>query len=115
MTETTQARARRAAEQIFRGSGPAGDSRPARPACENEKEKTMHGVERPMMNRAGLPSYLTATLTLLVLLVLPGAARAQWATSGNNINNTNTGNVGVGTGASAPAGKLDVKGDTPDA
>jgi hypothetical protein len=53
-------------------------------------------------------------LIALSALLLPGRAPAQWATSGNNINNTNTGNVGVGTGASAPAGKLDVKGDTAD-
>jgi hypothetical protein len=39
-------------------------------------------------------------------MCLPGAASAQWVTSGTNINNTNTGNVGVGT--SAPNGKLHI-------
>jgi hypothetical protein len=56
-------------------------------------------------------------LALLALLALPGAARAQWTApdASGNVNNTNAGNVGVGTGASAPAGKLDVKGGTSDA
>ena len=74
----------------------------------------MHIGEQPTAKRAGLPIHLTAALALLAVAALPGAAHAQWTTSGNNISNTNTGNVGVGTGASAPAGKLDVKGDTSD-
>ena len=68
----------------------------------------MHRDERPTM-RAGLPIHLPAALALLALMVLPGSARAQWATSGNDIHNTNTGNVGIGTGASAPAGRLEVR------
>jgi len=61
----------------------------------------MHIGEQPTAKRAGLPIHLTAALALLAVAALPGAAHAQWTTSGNNISNTNTGNVGVGTGASA--------------
>src|ERR1043165_3457067 len=39
-------------------------------------------------------------------LVLPGAAQAQWTTTGSDISNTNSGNVGVGT--TAPTRKLNV-------
>jgi hypothetical protein len=46
-------------------------------------------------------------LAAVALLLLPGRAHAQWATSGNNINSTNTGNVGVGTG-NPQYGKLQV-------
>ena len=54
-------------------------------------------------------AYRTASLALpLLLLALPGAAGAQWATNGNNIHNTNPGNVGVGT--SAPEQKFHVDG-----
>ncbi|HEX8351328.1 MAG TPA: hypothetical protein VF611_00270 [Pyrinomonadaceae bacterium] len=45
---------------------------------------------------------------VLLALCLPGAASAQWATSGNNISNTNTGNVGVGT--TTPVSKLHTAG-----
>ncbi|HKV35617.1 MAG TPA: peptidase G2 autoproteolytic cleavage domain-containing protein [Pyrinomonadaceae bacterium] len=47
-------------------------------------------------------------LVLLVLLIAPQSAQAQWATNGNDINTTNTGNVGVGT--TTPGFKLDVVG-----
>ncbi len=51
---------------------------------------------------------ITVTIFALVLLVLsPRSAAAQW-TTGTNINNTNTGNVGVGT--TTPAVKLHVAG-----
>lgn len=51
---------------------------------------------------------ITVTIFALVLLVLsPRYAAAQW-TTGTNINNTNTGNVGVGT--TTPTVKLHVVG-----
>jgi hypothetical protein len=45
----------------------------------------------------------------LIVISQPGAARAQWATSGSNISNTNTGNVGIGT--TAPADQLEITGN----
>lgn len=68
----------------------------------------MHAVERPTMKRARLHLYVAAILPLLALLLLPGAARAQWTTTGSNISNSNAGNVGVGTGTNAPASRLEV-------
>jgi hypothetical protein len=62
----------------------------------------MDRVERPMKRRAGLPLCLAAVMTALAALALPGAAHAQWASSGTDINNTNSGNVGVGSGATSP-------------
>ena len=41
-------------------------------------------------------------------LALPGTAKAQWTTSGNNINNTNSGNVGIGT--PSPSSRLTIVG-----
>lgn len=67
----------------------------------------MHTDELSKMKKTGLPFYAAAMLVLLTVLMLPGAARAQWATNGNDINNTNTGNVGIGT--SAPTGRLQVQ------
>jgi hypothetical protein len=78
--------------------------RPAR----RVKEKTMHAVERALKMRARPPLYAAAALSLLALMLLPGAARAQWNTSGSNISNSNAGNVGVGTGPNAPASRLEV-------
>ncbi|MEA2176626.1 MAG: hypothetical protein QOD00_4218 [Blastocatellia bacterium] len=49
---------------------------------------------------------LLPVLTLMIFLVQPREAQAQWATNGNNINNTNAGNVGVGT--TTPGSKLHV-------
>jgi Peptidase_G2, IMC autoproteolytic cleavage domain len=72
------------------------------------KEETMHRAERPTMKRAGLPLYAATILTLLAALLLPGAASAQWTTTGTNITNSNSGNVGVGTGSNAPASRLEV-------
>jgi hypothetical protein len=54
---------------------------------------------------------IVPVLTLMVFLVQPRAAWAQWATNGTNINNTNTGNVGVGT--TNPTTTLQVTGSTP--
>ena len=68
----------------------------------------MHRVELPTTKRAGLPPYLSAVLLLLAMSALPGAARAQWTTTGTNISNSNSGNVGVGTGSNAPASRLEV-------
>ena len=68
--------------------------------------------------RNGKATLLAAAFLLLELALFgPAQARAQWTQpdASGNINNTNTGNVGVGTGASAPNGKLDVKGTTSDA
>jgi Peptidase_G2, IMC autoproteolytic cleavage domain len=65
----------------------------------------MHRVERPTTKRAGLPQYAAAILSLLAVLVLPAAARAQWTSSSGNT--TTTDNVGIGT--TAPAGKLDIQ------
>jgi hypothetical protein len=45
-------------------------------------------------------------LTLMIFLVQPREAQAQWATNGSNINNTNAGNVGIGT--TSPGSKLHV-------
>jgi hypothetical protein len=58
--------------------------------------------------RARPTLYAAAALSLLAVMLLPGAARAQWTTTGSNISNSNAGNVGVGTGTNAPASKLEV-------
>jgi hypothetical protein len=50
-------------------------------------------------------------LMLMIFLVQPREAQAQWSTNGNNINNTNAGNVGVGT--TNPTSALQVTGSTP--
>jgi hypothetical protein len=62
------------------------------------------------LSRGGAHPAVTFTIFALLSLCLPGAASAQWTTSGNNIRNTNTGNVGVGT--STPAFRLHVEGDS---
>ncbi|HEV2763446.1 MAG TPA: hypothetical protein VGV38_10760 [Pyrinomonadaceae bacterium] len=64
--------------------------------------------ERHTHTRPGPPA-AAALLALLLLLALPGAARAQWATNGNDIYNTNSGNVGVGT--ATPQGRLHIAGN----
>jgi hypothetical protein len=51
-------------------------------------------MEQPSRGRAS--SVAPFAVFALLSLCLPGAASAQWATSGSNISNTNTGNVGVG-------------------
>jgi Peptidase_G2, IMC autoproteolytic cleavage domain len=70
----------------------------------------MHRVERPLKMRARPTLYATAALSLLALMLLPAAARAQWTQpdASNNIHSTNSGNVGVGTGTNAPASRLEV-------
>ncbi len=65
----------------------------------------MPTAERPTMKRAALPLYAAAILSLLALLVLPAATRAQWTSSSGNT--TTTDNVGIGT--TTPAAKLDVQ------
>ncbi|HEX7314703.1 MAG TPA: hypothetical protein VF297_12330 [Pyrinomonadaceae bacterium] len=74
------------------------------------------GAGAKRARRSGAAYVATVLALLACVLGRPDAASAQWTTpdAGNNINNTNTGNVGVGTGASAPAGRLDVKGATSD-
>ena len=47
-------------------------------------------------------------IVVVVLLLWPTGANAQWTTNGNNINNTNTGNVGVGT--TNPTSRLTIVG-----
>jgi Peptidase_G2, IMC autoproteolytic cleavage domain len=70
----------------------------------------MHRVERALKLRARPTLYAAAALSLLALMLLPTAARAQWTQpdASNNIHSTNSGNVGVGTGTNAPASRLEV-------
>ena len=48
----------------------------------------------------------SAVVFVIVCLLQPALAQAQWTTNGTNINNTNSGNVGIGT--TAPAYRLSV-------
>jgi hypothetical protein len=65
----------------------------------------MHAVEKPMTKRSGLSIYLAAASLLLALLLLPGAAHAQWTQDANgNITTTNSGSVGVGSTSFDPWG-----------
>ena len=70
----------------------------------------MHRVERPLKMKTRPTLYAAAALSLLALILLPAAARAQWTQpdASNNIHSTNSGNVGVGTGSNAPASRLEV-------
>ncbi|MDQ3916986.1 MAG: hypothetical protein M3348_00660 [Acidobacteriota bacterium] len=44
----------------------------------------MPTAERPTMKRAALPPCLPAALLLLAVMLLPGAARAQWTQDANS-------------------------------
>src|SRR2546429_256613 len=72
----------------------------------------MHTDERPT-KRAWLLSYPLWLLALLALLLLPGAANAQWTTpdASGNINNTNPGNVRVGGAGAAPTAVIHARGN----
>lgn len=73
----------------------------------------MHRVERPTTKRVKPPFQAPVLLALLALLVLPGAARAQWTTpdASGNINNTNPGNVRVGGAGAAPTAVVHARGN----
>src|SRR5687767_1190343 len=51
---------------------------------------------------------LLVAVGIACALTMPGTARAQWTTSGNNISNSNSGNVGVGT--ASPSSRLTIVG-----
>ena len=55
-----------------------------------------------------LTAWASGAILMVLYLLQPGAANAQWTTAdgSGNINNTNTGNVGIGT--SAPGAKLQI-------
>jgi hypothetical protein len=61
-----------------------------------------------MKQRRGSYSFwmILPVMTLMIFLVQPREALAQWTTNGSNINNANTGNVGIGT--TTPGSKLHV-------
>jgi hypothetical protein len=64
-------------------------------------------MNNPLQTDYPLLQHAIKSLLCFVLLLVPGVARAQWTTNGNNINNNNSGNVGVGT--TTPGAKLDIK------
>jgi hypothetical protein len=64
----------------------------------------MHAAERPTKKRPGPPPYAAAILSLLTVMLLPGAARAQWTQDANGNISTNASNVGVVANAFDPWG-----------
>jgi hypothetical protein len=82
-------------------------------ACDNINNTKAHSTEEMIMrtrteiDRRKVNLAEAAFVSLVLCLLIPAAARAQWTSSGNNINNTNTGYVGVGT--NTPVGRLDVR------
>jgi hypothetical protein len=68
---------------------------------------TMKQTNTPRPGRSGGPAALPALALLFLLLLLPGAARAQWATNGPGTMTTTTNSVGVGT-ANPAYGRLQV-------
>jgi hypothetical protein len=60
-------------------------------------------------SRGRAPRIVGFAVFALLVLSLPGAALAQWATNGTNISNTNSGGVGIGTADPSQGGAVTSK------